>query len=224
MRVVDLLGSREPSQQHAPGYFTDNGIHLTPYGYWRTAEEIMGQLQVATKSSSIELGKDSKPTRSIGLRITSFENLPRGLRFEAIAEYLPRPPRPSHPAERPLRVNEFGEFEGRLIEIEGIKAGRYALRIDEEVGYVKTSGVVMIEYESGRIEQLRQAIIDKNRLYFHRWRPQNETYLFGFRKHEQGQNAAEVPKFDPLVEEQEKLIAKLRVPVSHTYEIVTRSE
>ena len=31
-----------------------------------------------------------------------------------------------------------------------------------------------------------------------RWRPQNETYLFGFRKHEQGKNAKEIAEFDPL--------------------------
>ena len=60
-------------------------------------------------------------------------------------------------------------------------------------------------------EKLRAAIIEKNRLYFHRWRPQNETYLFLFRKHEQGQNAREIPLFDPLVEAQEKEIAKLRI-------------
>lgn len=56
---------------------------------------------------------------------------------------------------------------------------------------------------------LRQAIVAKNELYFHRWRPQNVTYLFGFRKHEQGNNAVEIPKFDPLVEAKEKDIWKL---------------
>src|SRR6185437_6857217 len=71
-------------------------------------------------------------------------------------------------------------------------------------------------------ERLRRAIVEKNRLYFYRWRPQNETYLFGFRKHEQGQNAREVPLFDPLVAEKEAEIAKLRVPVSHTYELKKR--
>lgn len=70
--------------------------------------------------------------------------------------------------------------------------------------------------DAGQVEALRQAIIEKNRLYFDRWRPQNETYLFGFRKHEQGQNAVEIPKFDPLIEEKEKLIAELRRPKSHT--------
>lgn len=58
-------------------------------------------------------------------------------------------------------------------------------------------------------EELRRAIIAKNRLFFHRWRPQNETYLFGFRKHEQGRNAVEVAQFDPLVTQAEKTIQTL---------------
>lgn len=64
-----------------------------------------------------------------------------------------------------------------------------------------------------KLEELRQAIIKKNELYFHRWRPQNETYLYLFRKHEQGQNAREIPQFDPLVAELETNIAKLRAPL-----------
>jgi lysophospholipase L1-like esterase len=66
-----------------------------------------------------------------------------------------------------------------------------------------------------RAERLRQAIIAKNQQFFHRWRPQNETYLFGFRKHEQGKNAAEIPLFDPVVARLEKEIARLRKPESH---------
>ena len=31
-------------------------------------------------------------------------------------------------------------------------------------------------------EALRLAVIQKNRLFFHRWRPANETYLFLFRQ------------------------------------------
>jgi hypothetical protein len=59
-------------------------------------------------------------------------------------------------------------------------------------------------------EKLRAAILAKNELFFHRWRPQNLTYLTGFRKHEQGQNAKEIVQFDPLVEKAEKEIAELR--------------
>ena len=57
------------------------------------------------------------------------------------------------------------------------------------------------------VNGLRQAIIRKNHLFFDRWRPQNETYLFGFRKHEQGQNAHEIPEFDPLVQAEDDSIA-----------------
>lgn len=59
------------------------------------------------------------------------------------------------------------------------------------------------------VEPLRQAIVAKNELFFHRWRPQNETYLFGFRKHEQGKNAKEVAEFDPLIAAAEEKITKL---------------
>ena len=57
---------------------------------------------------------------------------------------------------------------------------------------------------------LRNAIIRKNALFFHRWRPANETYLFGFRKREQGQNAVEIPQFDPLIEAAEAEIERLK--------------
>ena len=61
-------------------------------------------------------------------------------------------------------------------------------------------------------EAIRSKIIEKNQLFFHRWRPQNETYLFGFRKHEQGQNGKEIPEFDPLIVKVESEITELRNP------------
>ena len=68
-------------------------------------------------------------------------------------------------------------------------------------------------------EDLRQVILKKNELFFHRWRPQNNTYLFLFRKNEQGQNAREIPQFDPLIEEQEKKITELLKSIPRTVEI-----
>lgn len=59
-------------------------------------------------------------------------------------------------------------------------------------------------------ESLRQAVIRKDFLFFNRWRPANETYLFGFRKHEQGKNGAEMEQFDPIIEEQDRKIAGLK--------------
>ena len=60
--------------------------------------------------------------------------------------------------------------------------------------------------------ELLHAITTKNMMFFHRHRPQNETYLFLFRKHEQGNNAGEVPQFDPFVEDLDKRIYELCKP------------
>jgi lysophospholipase L1-like esterase len=64
--------------------------------------------------------------------------------------------------------------------------------------------------EWSTLDPLRAAIVAKNELFFHRWRPQNETYLFGFRKHEQGKNAKEVAEFDPLVKKAEDDIDRIK--------------
>ncbi len=59
-------------------------------------------------------------------------------------------------------------------------------------------------------EPLRQAILRKNEWFFHRSRPANMAYIFGFRKREQGKNATEVLQFDEFIATEEKRIAQLR--------------
>ena len=66
--------------------------------------------------------------------------------------------------------------------------------------------------------ELLLAVRRKNRLVFDRWRPQNVTYLFGFRKHEQGQNAAEIPQFDPLIEAADAEIGRIKRELGGTAE------
>ena len=112
-----------------------------------------------------------------------------------------------------------------VLAVTVLAGGKYTLHVDGQAVATATAaewsaGVTLRsgpEFEQA--EKLRQAIVEKNQMYFHRWRPENETYLFGFRKGEQGQNAKEIPEFDPLIEKKEAEIAKLRVPVRHTYEL-----
>ncbi len=59
-------------------------------------------------------------------------------------------------------------------------------------------------------EPLRQSILRKNEWFFHRSRPANMAYIFGFRKREQGKNATEVLQFDEFIAAEEKRIAALR--------------
>jgi len=72
--------------------------------------------------------------------------------------------------------------------------------------FVAASGGRQQRLDAASAEHLRQQVVAKNRLFFHRWRPANATYLFLFRKYEQGNNAVEIPQFDPLVEEAERTI------------------
>jgi len=124
--LYELLGEGD-----AKARFTDNGIHLTPFGYWRAA-------------LALEKGLGFAPISSVDLNPLA----------------LPKTP---------------------VVE---------------------------------KAEALRKAINAKNEHYFNRWRPQNDTYIYGFRKHEQGKNAALIPQFDPLINEKEAEIAKMRAEVA----------
>ncbi|MCG8649403.1 MAG: GDSL-type esterase/lipase family protein [Pirellulales bacterium] len=83
--------------------------------------------------------------------------------------------------------------------------------LPNEAGYAKFARLVAqplvggVASEASKAE-IQRKIVDKNQLFFHRYRPQNETYLFLFRKHEQGNNAVEIPQFDPLIRKADQAI------------------
>ena len=59
-----------------------------------------------------------------------------------------------------------------------------------------------------QVETLRQIIHAKNQDFFNYWRPENDTYIFGYRQHEQGRNAVEIPRFEPLAAAKDAQIAR----------------
>ena len=86
-----------------------------------------------------------------------------------------------------------------------------------EQGYQKLAkemltalGLKLTDVPAPAIDPLRKEVVAKDFLFFNRWRPQNETYLFGFRKHEQGQNAKEIPMFDPLIAKADEKLVELK--------------
>jgi hypothetical protein len=212
-----------------------NGVHFTEYGYWRYAQVLELGLGLAEKNWRLDIDVaskkldpmetkveardwNSKSFTTRDLELPTFWPHPRKLLTILMTAELPQGQDEEHSVD-------LAEPQRRL-KIRGLPAGKHALKID---GKEVALGSAMdwefgIQISSGpefdQSEKLRQAIIEKNQLYFHRYRPQNETYLFGFRKYEQGNNAVEVPKFDALIEAKEKEIGKLRVPVKHTYEFV----
>jgi lysophospholipase L1-like esterase len=211
-----LRVDRGTPQYRAP--LTDDGMHLTAYGYSRTAVLLEDRLGWKPRLWLVTLGSDGTVAEARGTKVEQVRTDP--LRFEATDTVLPFP--------RAMDGNESVTF-GRILQIVGGPSPRdFSLRVDGKVIAVEfgklKEGDRLLQFALDPEEKLRQVIIAKNRLFFYRWRPQNETYLFGFRKHEQGQNAKEVPEFDPLIEKLEAEIATLRKPVKHTYELTPREE
>lgn len=244
---VDLLAAGVGDGLSASGNpraQTDDGIHLNAYGYQqaaRTLGEVMGYgianaVPAAVQQAIREVGEELTPHGplpwALRVRVQGKSHLEiAGFEFAGLSVQI------SEPGSLGFQVedNRLPDFlarknEDRRLVVSTLPPGRYTLKIDGQKVVTAThlewaDGVAIGDCpERRQAEALRQAIVAKNRLLYYRWRPENSTYLYGFRKHEQGQNAAEIPEFDPLVAEKEAEIAKLRKPVSHVYELAREKE
>lgn len=219
----NLLG--DGTQSHPPRPFTENGIHLSPYGYLRMAEAVEKAFVWEPNIWRIRITSDGKVTPgSYGTTITNLTRDRKGVRFSSQDALLVSP----YVSDKDGRIPSMDAPS--LLQVDGLRSGKYELKIDGVLAVTATDkewarGVAIDRGpQFDQAEELRREILKKNELYFDRWRPENETYLFGFRQHEQGQNAKEIPMFDPLITEQEARIAKLRQPVSHTFELAQVSK
>jgi lysophospholipase L1-like esterase len=228
---VDLFNLGYGGKAIAPFPMTDDGIHLSPFGYWLLVKRFEIRLTYQGAHWEVVLDRrrlDSNLDRDrtgldLGTQITRARSTDEGIAFESLDALLPDSPAPDG-TPSPFVPRD------RVLKVHGLEPGTYALKVDgknivtapaEQWGKGVALGMVP---ERDQAEALRKLINAKNLLYFHRWRPQNETYLFGFRKHEQGNNAREIPLFDPLVEAKEREIAKLRNPTKHVYELTRQTE
>jgi lysophospholipase L1-like esterase len=217
----DLFGSLydEKRARVNTAQLTWNGMHLHEYGYSRTAETLLTCLGLRRSGQSFEIKVAADRTPAAEGADVSIVNGPH-LTLDVTRKQLPLPLDPNIFNE-PVWIQGSG-----VVRVQGLDADQVTLRVDGRPvqtlpGKIWSKPLPLPPGpDNEQVEKLRHAIIEKNELYFHRWRPQNETYLFGFRKHEQGKNAKEVAAFDPLVAEKEKEIAKLRVPKTRRFEWV----
>jgi lysophospholipase L1-like esterase len=82
-----------------------------------------------------------------------------------------------------------------------------AVEMMKQLGFPQPAFQRWADADPSRVQELNRLIQAKNEWFFHRYRPQNETYLFLFRKHEQGNNAIEVEQMELHVSQSEKEIA-----------------
>lgn len=219
VNLFELLGKK--LRPGSPIPLTDNGIHLTAYGYWRSAAALEQGLGLPARRWQIEIDTKNQNIAARGTAIRQVGFSPEQISFRATDEQLPLAPPPAG-----VPATAADALGARTLQVLNLPAGTYALEIDGRRLAIATShgwsaGVTLREGpDFEQAEALRQTILAKNQLYFHRWRPQNETYLFGFRKHEQGNNAIEIPQFDPLVAAKEAIIQTQSVPVERQYQII----
>ncbi|HYE29829.1 MAG TPA: PVC-type heme-binding CxxCH protein [Methylomirabilota bacterium] len=204
---------------------TDNGIHLNELGYRRAAHLIAETLKLGANRWRFSITAQGEPRDGVyGIIATNIQRTSSSVRFNASMEHVPLPVLDGFTNDAPFVAGP------PFLQFLSLNPGLYTLRIDGSpvatfTGAEWNRSVFFHggpDYVQG--EELKKTIIEKNELYFHRWRPQNETYLFGFRRHEQGQNAREIPMFDPLVAEKEQKIQQLARPVSRRYELTQAND
>lgn len=199
---------------------TPDGVHLTERGYWAISLRLADLLGLGPARWELDYDATTGQYNAVNTSVQEIHNSEQRVRWVLLDRQLP-PPFLAGAAEAAMADGLYG-----TIRVRGLAAGRYQLLIDGlpvvEADASQWAGGQPLPLRGGheQVEQLRAVINEKNQLYFHRYRPQNETYLFLFRKHEQGNNAVEIPQFEPLVAECEQQIAALGVPQKHSYELV----
>ncbi|GIW91278.1 MAG: hypothetical protein KatS3mg109_1710 [Pirellulaceae bacterium] len=209
--VIDLADS--PAWR-----YTTDGLRLTAAGQWLLARDLAEKLGYPEPPWSLMLDAQTQRFDTVNVTVIRSDRQDTGWRWVSVDRWLPTP----YP---PAEAGEFLPNYGHLV-IKNLPRGKYQLLIDDLI--VVTADAqewqhgVRLPLRGGwrQVEQLRQLIRRKNELYFHRYRPQNETYLFLFRKHEQGNNAVEIPQFDPLIADLEARIESARKPQPHEYRLV----
>lgn len=195
VNLFHLAGSKEQP-------LTQNGIHLNDRGYRAAAWAVERALGLAPLGWDVAVDARGKALGQ-GTTLSGLKASPDGATFSALDAALPA--------------------GARSLRVEGLAPGRYALTIDGAAVAAAAAeewarGVALARGpEFVQSEKLRALIAEKNTHYFHYWRPQNDTYIFGFRRKEQGHLTAEFPQYPPILNQKDAEIAKLRVPVAHTY-------
>ncbi|MDA0348349.1 MAG: SGNH/GDSL hydrolase family protein [Verrucomicrobia bacterium] len=203
---IDLYGHMETAMKQSKEPLTDNGIHLNDEGYRVAARGILAGMGLVAKPNILQVDARGNLISMSGTNLQQIQPIGNGLLLTLSDESLN--------ADQPLRLSVLDLFAGNYtIRINGRNLGTYSSQ-------QWASGVELPwtpEVEQAGL--LTKTIFTKNEFYFHKWRPQNETYIRGFRKHEQGQNAVELEQFDQFIEKEELKIKDLKQPRFYTLQL-----
>ena len=215
--VINLFSGMKTLEQQTSVPVTTNGVHLSDVGYYFMAALVEEGLGLPPRRWSVAVENASPSSQAEGVTVSDVRLDRDGGTLTVQPAYVSVPAPPGLPAEAVPDVYRQKLTVGGLHQ-----PGRYSLSAAGAPVAVASArawarGVALRHGPAAeQAEKLRRLIVEKNRLYFQHYRPQNETYLLGFRAYEQGQNADELEHFAPLIDEKELEIGRLRAPKTYT--------
>jgi lysophospholipase L1-like esterase len=215
LRFLDLF--HPFSRMRAPSRFTSNGIHLNETGYYHLANILEEQLGLPPRRWSLTLDMNRHDvTEAEGLDVISISGDVRDLEIRTRDHMLPLPI-PSGSVGNP----SFNQ----MMRITGLPTGIFSVSVNG----MDTFGATSAEWNSGvairrytsilQAREVRNMILEKNEMFFHSYRPQNRTYILGFRSHEQGQNVDELHEYANLTRQIEQEINQIRMPQEQVFRL-----
>lgn len=211
-RYIDLFSPFEELIE--TDLLSENGIHLTDYGYYKLAAFIEKGLGLESDLLKISVDVRSGEIEStIPTDLVSNDSKNRTVEFTVVEKVLPVP----------IPIAQAGQ--GRIISIKGLKKGFYSLEINGKL-VASASDKAWIEgiplQQGGALEQaqsLRRLLIKKDEMFFYQYRPLNRTYIIGFREYEQGRHASDLRDFDVVLTWLQGQITAAKSPIRTQYKL-----
>lgn len=212
-RYIDIFSPFEKLPERE--LLSENGLHLTEYGYYRLAEFVENSLGLYTEPWMISVDARSgeiESTMPSKLVTNDFKN--KTLELIVDEKILPVPI-----PNLPQSGNK------RLFTVEGLKKGYYSLEINGKLvasasANAWAEGISLAQ--GGTIDQANQLKIllnKKDEVFFYQYRPLNRTYILGFREYEQGRHAKDLQDFDFVLDWLQGQITATKPPVRTLYKL-----
>ncbi|AKP53400.1 GDSL-type esterase/lipase family protein [Cyclobacterium amurskyense] len=169
--------------------YENNGVHLNEKGYAQLAETVMDQLGLNREKPSIEIDASTASVESnVPVQHISIADKARNISFKSIQNLVSNP----NPGNETIKVN-------------GLKKGNYSLSVDGKLSAIGSrkqweEGIILEQGPSlEQSKHLLELIREKDKIYFQQYRPQNRTYILGFRSYEQGRHKEGLEALDALI-------------------------
>ncbi|MGV3586248.1 MAG: GDSL-type esterase/lipase family protein [Adhaeribacter sp.] len=196
---------------------SDNGVHLNETGYYYLATTLEKELGLRPRQELVTINIDKNPNENTSpVKIIDSGQQKGAVKFTLEQEYLPLP--------LPALVEGTAD-KAQIIKIAGLKKGIYTLTADDAPVITASAaqwkeGVAIRRGASfSQAAQVRDLIFKKNQLFFQQYRPQNRTYILGFRAHEQGRHAKGLEDLNIIISYLEGQIAINRHPKAIVYQL-----